>query len=84
MITISLGVLAFPLLPFFPSIWLLPCGPVTVMIFNTIASFAFFRVSLPRRSFGYILTLLFMPVYMALMTILGFLGIKPKWKGKKV
>ena len=84
MITISLGVLAFPLLPFFPSIWLLPLGPVTVMIFNTIANLVFFGVSLPRRKFAYILTLLFTPVYFTLMTILGFLGIKPKWKGKNI
>ena len=86
MITITMGVLAFPLLPFVPSIWPLPLGPVTVMIFNTIASLVFFGVSLPRRRFcfGYVLTLLFMPVYMALMTVMGFLGIKPKWKGEKV
>ena len=86
MITITLGVLGFPLLPFIPSIWPLPLGPFTVMIFNTIASLVFFGVSLPRRRFcfGYVLTLLFMPVYMALMTIMGFAGIKPKWKGEKV
>ena len=84
MITISLGVLAFPFLPFFPSIWLLPLGPVTVMIFNTIANLVFFGVSLPRRKFAYVLTLLFTPVYFTLMTILGFLGIKPKWKGEKI
>jgi len=84
MITISLGVLAFPFLPFFPSIWLLPLGPVTVMIFNTIANLVFFGVSLPKWKFAYLLTLLFMPVYLTLMTILGFLGIKPKWKGSKV
>ena len=84
MITISLGVLAFPFLPFFPSIWLLPLGPVTVMIFNTIANLVFFGVSLPKRKFAYVLTLLFMPVYLTLMTLLGFLGIKPKWKGEKV
>lgn len=86
MITISMGVLAAPLLPFFPSIWLLPAGPVTVMIFNTIANLGLFRVSLPKRRFcfGYLLTLLFMPVYMTLNTLLGFLGIRPKWKGSKV
>ena len=86
MITITMGVLAFPLLPFFPSVWPLPSGPVTVMIFNTIANLIFFGVSLPRRRFcfGYLLTLLFMPVYMALNTIMGFLGIKPKWKGERV
>jgi len=86
MITISMGVLAFPLLLFCPSIWILPAGPVTVMIFNTIANLVFFGVSLPRRNFdfGYALTLLFTPVYFTLMTILGFLGVKPKWKGEKV
>jgi len=86
MITISMGVLAFPLLPFIPSIWLLPLGPLTVMIFNTIANLGLFGASLPRRSFsfGYLLALLFTPVYFTLMTLLGFFGIKPKWKGKKV
>ena len=86
MITITMGVLAFPFLPFFPSVWPLPLGPVTVMVFNTIANLGLLGVSLPRRnfSFGYTLTLLFTPVYFALMTILGFLGIKPEWKGAKV
>ena len=86
MITITMGVLAFPFLPFYPSIWPLPLGPFTVMVFNTIANLVFFGVSLPKRNFcfGYALTLLFTPVYFALMTIMGFLGIKPKWKGKKV
>ena len=86
MITITMGVLAFPLLPFFPSVWPLPLGPVTVMVFNTIANLGLFGVSLPRRRFcfGYALTLLFTPVYFALMTIMGFLGIKPEWKGEKV
>ena len=86
MITITMGVLAFPLLPFIPSVWPLPLGPVTVMIFNTIANLGLFGASLPKRSFGfgYALTLLFMPVYMALMTVMGFLGIRPEWKGGKL
>jgi cellulose synthase/poly-beta-1,6-N-acetylglucosamine synthase-like glycosyltransferase len=86
MITISMGVLALPLVFFIPSLWPLPAGPVTVMIFNTIANLGLFGVSLPRRSFcfGYALTLLFTPVYFTFLTILGFLGIKPKWKGEKV
>jgi cellulose synthase/poly-beta-1,6-N-acetylglucosamine synthase-like glycosyltransferase len=86
MITITMGVLAFPPFLFFPSLWPLPLGPVTVMVFNTIANLGFFGVSLPRRrfDFGYALTLLFTPVYFSLMTILGFLGVKPHWKGKKL
>ena len=86
MITITMGTLAFPLLPFYPSIWPLPLGPFTVMVFNTIANLSQFGVSLPKRnfSFGYLLTLLFTPVYFSLMTIMGFLGIKPKWKGERI
>ena len=86
MITITLGVLFFPLLPFIPSAWPLPLGPITVMIFNTIANLGLFGVSLPRRNFGfgYLLTLLFTPVYFALMTIMGYLGVKPHWKGKRI
>ena len=86
MITISMGTLALVLLPFFPSIWPLPLGPLTVMIFNTIANLGLFGVSLPRRSFsfGYALTLLFTPVYFSLMTILGFLGVKTTWKDVQV
>ena len=82
MVTISMGTLAFPLLFFIPSIWPLPLGPFTVMVFNTIANLGFFGVSLPKRKFAYILTLLFTPVYFTLMTIMGFLGVKPTWKGK--
>lgn len=86
MITISMGVLAFPLLPFIPSLWPLPLGPFTVMVFNTIANLGLFGVSLPKKnfSFDYALTLLFTPVYFTLMTLMGFLGFKPEWKGKKV
>ncbi|MCL2318991.1 MAG: glycosyltransferase [Treponema sp.] len=86
MIIITLGVLGYLLLPFFPSIWPLPAGSVTVMVINTIANLSLFGVSLPKRNFcfGYALTLLFMPVYMALMTIMGYLGIKPRWKGERV
>jgi hypothetical protein len=84
MITITMGVLGFPLLPFIPSVWPLPLGPITVMIFNTIANLGLFGVSLPRKTLGYVLALLFTPIYFAFMTILGFLGVKPKWKGKKV
>ena len=84
MITIGLGVINAPLVPFFPSFWLFPAGVVTVMIFNTIANLSLFHVSLPRAKFGYVLTLLFTPVYFTMMTIMGFLRIKPTWKGKEV
>jgi hypothetical protein len=79
-----MGILPLPLLPFVPSIWLLPVGVITAMIFNTIANLCLFGVSLPVPKSGYALTLLFTPAYFTFLTILGFLGIKPAWKGKKL
>ena len=84
MITISMGILTLPLLPVFPSVWPLPLGVLTSMTFNTIANLGLFRISLPKRSFAYVLTLLFTPVYFTFLTILGFVGIKPQWKGEKI
>ena len=84
MVTISMGVVTIPLLPAIPSIWPLPLGVLVSMTFNTIANLGLFRVSLPRRSLAYVLTLLFTPVYFTFLTALGFLGIKPKWKNQAV
>ena len=83
MVTISMGILTIPLLPFIPSIWPLPVGVLTSMTFNTIANLGLFGISLPRGGLGYGLTLLFTPVYFTFLTILGFLGIKPTWKGEE-
>ena len=84
MLVISTGILAVPLLPFFPGLWTLPAGVFIVMIENTIAAFALFREKLPRGGLliklGYFLTLLFMPVYMTLMTLMGYAHIKTTWK----
>ena len=86
MIIIGMGILAIPFLPFVPSLWPLSISVLTGMIFNTVAILSLFGVSLPRRSFcfGYLLTLLFTPVYFTFLTIMGYLGIKAEWKGKKV
>ena len=84
MITIGMGVVTVPLIPFIPSIWPLPVGVLTSMTFNTIANLSLFRPSLPRAKFGYILTLFFTPAYFTMLTLMGFFGIKPKWKGKEV
>jgi hypothetical protein len=80
MIIISTGILAIPLLPFFPGLWPLPLGVFIVMIENTIAIFGLFRHSLPRGKAVYFLALLFTPVYFTLMTIMAYCGIKTKWK----
>jgi cellulose synthase/poly-beta-1,6-N-acetylglucosamine synthase-like glycosyltransferase len=84
MLVISTGILAIPLLPFFPGLWPLPAGVFIVMIENTIGSFGLFRKKLPPGgplNLGYFLALLFTPVYFTLMTIMGYFRIKVKWKG---
>ncbi|MDR0501917.1 MAG: glycosyltransferase [Treponema sp.] len=91
MLVISTGILAIPFLPFFPELWPMPAGVLIVMIENTIAVFALFRKKMPRSVsgapgrirliFGYFLTLLFMPCYLTLMTLMGYAHIKTKWKG---
>jgi len=82
MVTIAMGVIAFPLLPFFPFLWPLPAGVLTSMLFNNFANLRLFGCSLPKGKFAYALTLLFTPVYFSFLTILGYLGFKPKWKGQ--
>jgi cellulose synthase/poly-beta-1,6-N-acetylglucosamine synthase-like glycosyltransferase len=87
MLVISTGILAIPLLPFFPALWPMPAGVFIVMIENTIAAFGLFRKKLPRGGFlnlGYALTLLFTPVYFTLMTLMGYCGVKTTWKGKQI
>jgi cellulose synthase/poly-beta-1,6-N-acetylglucosamine synthase-like glycosyltransferase len=84
MITIGMGILCLFPLPFFHSIWPLPAGVLTSMIFNTIANLGLFRASLPRRSLAWGLNLFFTPMYFTFLTILGYFGVKPDWKGEKI
>ena len=87
MLTILAGVLAVPLLPFFPGFWIMPAAVFFVMTLNTAAVLCLFRKNLPKGgplNLGYLLTLLFTPVYFALMTVMGYCGVKPKWKNKTV
>jgi len=85
---ISTGILAIPLLPFFPQLWPLPAGVLINMIINTTAAFALYKKEFPhddlRQQLGYILCLLFMPVYFTLMTIMSYAKIKTTWKNKEL
>jgi cellulose synthase/poly-beta-1,6-N-acetylglucosamine synthase-like glycosyltransferase len=85
MISISSGILAIPLLPFFPGLWPLPCGVVLSMVMNTTAMLCLFRPSLPQGGLltvlRYIFQLVFTPLWMTLLTLLGFFGVKMNWKG---
>ena len=87
MLIISTGMLALPLLPFFPFLWPMPAGVLVVMIENTIAAFGLFRKKLPPGgplNLGYLLALLFTPCYFTLMTVMGYCRIKVRWKGSEI
>jgi cellulose synthase/poly-beta-1,6-N-acetylglucosamine synthase-like glycosyltransferase len=88
MISISLGTIAIPLVPFFPGLWPLPCGVVLSMVMNTAAMLSLFRPSLPRGGLltvlRYIIQLVFTPIWMTLLTLLGFFGVKMNWKGSEI
>jgi cellulose synthase/poly-beta-1,6-N-acetylglucosamine synthase-like glycosyltransferase len=88
MLTITTAVLALFLLPLFPELWPMPLAQLIVMLENTAGALFIARGglgprqnpegSLPRSP--WIRELLFMPFYMTLMTVLGFLGVKTTWK----
>ncbi|MDR2618458.1 MAG: glycosyltransferase [Treponema sp.] len=84
MITISMGILAIPFLPFIPSLWPLPAAVMLSMTWNTIAVLGLFGVSLPKKGPAYIIQLVFTPVYFTFLTIIGLCGVKPKWKGDRI
>jgi cellulose synthase/poly-beta-1,6-N-acetylglucosamine synthase-like glycosyltransferase len=88
MLLISTSILAIPLLPFFPGLWPLPAGMFLAMLENHIAVFALFGTKMPKGKFltklAYALFLLFMPAYLTLLTIMGYLRINTNWKGSKL
>jgi cellulose synthase/poly-beta-1,6-N-acetylglucosamine synthase-like glycosyltransferase len=80
MITISMGMLAIPLVPFIPSLWPLPAAVLLAMTMNTLATLRIFGAALPKAGPAWILHTVFTPLYFTLLTILRFLGVKPSWK----
>ena len=80
MITISMGIIAIPILPFVPSLWPLSAAVLISMTANTIATLGLFGVSLPKKGAAYILQCVFTPMFMTFLTILGLCGVKPKWR----
>jgi cellulose synthase/poly-beta-1,6-N-acetylglucosamine synthase-like glycosyltransferase len=82
MVTISLGILAIPVLPFAPGLWPLPAAVLSAMTMNTIAVLRLFGAALPKGGALYLVQIVFTPAYFTFLTILGFCGIKPGWKDK--
>jgi cellulose synthase/poly-beta-1,6-N-acetylglucosamine synthase-like glycosyltransferase len=83
-ITISMGILALPLLLFIPSLWPLSAAVMISMSANTIATLLLFGGSLPRKGAAYLFQLVFTPMYFTFLTILGLCGIRSKWKGNEL
>ncbi len=84
MITISMGMIAIPLVPFIPSLWPLPAAVLLAMTMNTLATLNIFGAAVPKAGPAWILHTVFTPLYFTLLTILGFLGVKPSWKDATV
>jgi cellulose synthase/poly-beta-1,6-N-acetylglucosamine synthase-like glycosyltransferase len=80
MVTIAMGIIALPALPFLPSLWPLSAAVLLSMTMNTVVTLGFFRASLPKAGAAYILQTIFTPVYFTLLTVLGFCGVKAHWK----
>jgi cellulose synthase/poly-beta-1,6-N-acetylglucosamine synthase-like glycosyltransferase len=87
MVTISMGILAIPILPFIPGLWPLSAAVLFSMTVNTIATVRLFGPALPRGGafggLGYLVQIVFTPSYFTFLTILGFCGVKADWKGTK-
>jgi cellulose synthase/poly-beta-1,6-N-acetylglucosamine synthase-like glycosyltransferase len=80
MVTISMGMLALPVIPLLPGLWLLPAAVLLSMSANTIVTLALFGAFLPKAGPAYIFQTIFTPVYFTFLTITGLLGFKPVWK----
>ncbi len=83
-LSISAGILALPFVLAVPGLWLLPAAVLLAMTMNTIATISMagsmLSASWPRLAaqLGY------MPVHFTLLTMLGLLGIKVRWKGERL
>jgi cellulose synthase/poly-beta-1,6-N-acetylglucosamine synthase-like glycosyltransferase len=84
MVSITSCVLAIPVLFFFPQVWPMVAAVYMVIGMDTISALTIFRRGLPKAGIAYFFQFLFTPIYFAFLTILGYLHIKPKWKGNKI
>ncbi|MDR2743410.1 MAG: glycosyltransferase [Treponema sp.] len=84
MITISMGIIAIPFLPFIPGLWPLSAAVLLAMTMNTLSCLGLFGAALPGPAILALIQIVFTPAYFTFLTILGFCGIKADWKGVQV
>jgi cellulose synthase/poly-beta-1,6-N-acetylglucosamine synthase-like glycosyltransferase len=80
MLMIAAGMVALPLSPFFPSLWLLSGAVLLAMSANTVAILRLFGSKLPAAGALWLLHTIFTPLYFTFLTLLGFCHVKVSWK----
>jgi cellulose synthase/poly-beta-1,6-N-acetylglucosamine synthase-like glycosyltransferase len=85
MISISSGILAVPLLPFFPGLWPISFTVVLSSLVMNTATVCLFWPSLPKCGGltvpRHLFQCVFIPTWMTFLTLLGFFRVKTNWKG---
>jgi cellulose synthase/poly-beta-1,6-N-acetylglucosamine synthase-like glycosyltransferase len=84
MITISMGIIAIPILPFIPGLWPLSAAVLLAMTMNTVSCLGLFGAALPGPGILALIQIVFTPAYFTFLTILGLSGVKADWKGVTV
>lgn len=84
MIATSMGILALPALVALPSLWPLSAAVLFSTIMSSIATLRLFGQSLPQKGIAYIVQVVFTPIYLTFLTILGFCRVKVTWKDSRI
>jgi cellulose synthase/poly-beta-1,6-N-acetylglucosamine synthase-like glycosyltransferase len=84
MVTISMGIIAIPMLPFIPGLWPLSAAVLFAMTMNTVSCLGLFGAALPGPLILALIQIVFTPAYFTFLTILGLAGAKADWKGVTV
>jgi len=81
MIAIAAGIILLPFSLFFPFLVPLPLAVLISMSANTLASARIAGTYLPGSRLRLIPCVVFTPAYFSYLTILGYLGVRVRWKG---
>ncbi|GAB1482539.1 hydroxychlorobactene glucosyltransferase CruC [Treponema sp.] len=80
MIFISLGIVALPLLLFIPVLWPLSVAVYISITVGSLAAFSFARKNMPAPYIRYVPLVIFTPIFFAVLTVLGYAGVRVRWK----
>jgi cellulose synthase/poly-beta-1,6-N-acetylglucosamine synthase-like glycosyltransferase len=84
MIIISIGIIAIPFIPLVDFLWVIPVSVFLGMIINTLMLLFLYHKDMPKFGFAspflYSFFIVFAPFFFTILTIMGYLKIKVKWK----